>query len=272
MKLNKFLVSASLGLALLGSSCSTTKDVSYFQSLRQGQEIMLPDVTPVKLRQGDKVSIIVSTSDARLNALYNLPVTENNLNNTGLVGKEVTGSTSRTVASYTIDSHGDINFPILGKLHIAGMNREEVAEYVRRELMSRDLVKNPIVTVEYLNLAVSVMGEVTNPGLYTFNRDNFTLLEALSAAGDLTIYGKRNNVKVIREENGMQKVYEIDLGAGDRIAQSPVYYLQQNDIVYVEPNATKARMATPNGNSVLTPTFWISIASFISTIVVLIVK
>lgn len=152
------------------------------------------------------------------------------------------------------------------------MNREEVAEYIRRELISRDLAKNPIVTVEYLNLSVSVMGEVSNPGLYTFSKENFSILDALSAAGDLTIYGKRNNVKVLREENGVQKVYEIDLSSGNRLSQSPVYYMQQNDIIYVEPNATKARMATPNGNSVLTPTFWISIASFISTIAVLIIK
>ena len=116
------------------------------------------------------------------------------------------------------------------------------------------------------------MGEVTNPGLYNFDSDNFTILEALSAAGDLTIYGKRNNVRVLREDNGMQKVYEVDLNSGDKITQSPVYYLKQNDVIYVEPNSTKARMSTPNGNSVLTPTFWISIASFATTIAVLIVK
>lgn len=272
MRLNKTFFAALGSLALLACSCSSSKDISYFQDLRSGQEFSIPGISPIKLKPNDKVSIVVSTSDARLNSLFNLPVTENTLGSTTTGTDATPSASSRTIASYTINSHGDITFPMLGKVHIGGMNREEVAEYIRRELISRDLAKNPIVTVEYLNLSVSVMGEVTNPGLYTFNKENFSILDALSAAGDLTIYGKRNNVKVLREENGMQKVYEIDLSSGNKLSQSPVYYMQQNDIIYVEPNATKARMATPNGNSVLTPTFWISIASFISTIAVLIIK
>lgn len=152
------------------------------------------------------------------------------------------------------------------------MNREEVAEFIRRELISRDLAKNPIVTVEYLNLSVSVMGEVSRPGLYNFNKENFTILDALSAAGDLTIFGMRNNVKVLREDNGKQKVYEVNLNSGQDLMKSPVYYMKQNDVIYVEPNSTKARTSTPNGNSVLTPSFWISIASFAVTIAVLVIK
>ncbi|MBD5305908.1 MAG: polysaccharide export protein [Bacteroides sp.] len=271
MKQIKNLIAFCAGVSLLVSSCSSSKDISYFQDLTPGKENVLPLLTPIKLQPDDKITIIVSTSDARLNSLYNLPVAETRLNNFDSTGKS-TATYSGNITPYIIDSHGDINFPVLGKLHIAGMNREEVAEYIRRELISRDLAKNPIVTVDYLNLSVSVMGEVTNPGLYNFDSDNFTILEALSAAGDLTIYGKRNNVRVLREDNGMQKVYEVDLNSGDKITQSPVYYLKQNDVIYVEPNSTKARMSTPNGNSVLTPTFWISIASFATTIAVLIVK
>lgn len=271
LKQYKSLTAVTAGLTLLACSCSSTKDISYFQDLRPGTEHVLPAVTPIKLQPDDKITIIVSTSDARLNSLYNLPVAETRLSSSDSNGK-ATMTSSGNVSPYTIDSQGDINFPVLGKLHIAGMNREEVAEYIRRELISRDLAKNPIVTVEYLNLSVSVMGEVSSPGLYNFNSDNFTILEALSAAGDLTIYGKRDNVRVLREENGKQKVYELDLNSGDLLTQSPVYYLKQNDVIYVEPNATKARMSTPNGNSALTPTFWISIASFVTTIAVLIVK
>jgi polysaccharide export outer membrane protein len=193
----------------------------------------------------------------------------------GSTDGKINTSGGENVAPYTIDRQGDINFPVLGKLHVAGMTREELGEYIRRELISRDLAKNPIVTVDYLNLSVTVIGEVGHPGRFAIDREDYTILDALSAAGDLTIYGKRNNIRVLREENGVQRVYGVDLNSGRTLAQSPVYYLQQNDVIYVEPNETKARQSTPNGNSVLTPSFWISILSFaasITTIVLTITK
>lgn len=273
MKLKQIYLATALCVSMLATSCSSTKDISYFQDLTPGMENVIPNPSPVKLQPNDKVTIIVSTSDNRLNALYNLPVANNRLGNvtsTGVSGQ--TSSGDGGIAPYTIDRQGNINFPVLGRLHIAGMTREELAEYIRRELISRDLAKNPIVTVEYLNLSISVMGEVKSPGRYAINREDYTILDALSAAGDLTIYGKRNNIRVLREENGVQKVYNVDLSSGRDLTKSPVYYLQQNDVIYVEPNATKARQATPNGNSMLTPTFWISIASFLMTVTLLIVK
>lgn len=273
MNLKNLCVTSVLGLALLAGSCSSSKKISYFQDLTPGQENVIPNSSPIKLQPNDKLNIIVSTTDPRLNSLYNLPVASVRVgqNNTGVNGANVNNSEGN-VAPYTIDRQGNINFPVLGKLHIAGMTREELAEYVRQELISRDLAKNPIVTVDYLNLSVSVMGEVDAPGRYAINREDYTILDAISAAGDLTIFGKRNNIRVLREENGVQKVYAIDLSSGRDLTKSPVYYLQQNDVIYVEPNSTKARQSTPNGNSVLTPTFWISIASFLTTIAVLIIK
>ena len=229
----------------------------------------MPGYSPIKLQPNDKVTILVSTTDARLNSLYNLPVARVSLGDAG-GGSSMSGDGN--VSPYTIDSQGNINFPVLGKLHIAGMTREELAEYIRRELISRDLAKNPIVTVDYLNLSVSVLGEVGGPGRYPITRDDFTILDALSAAGDLTIYGKRDNIRVLREENGVQKVYTLDISSGKDLTKSPVYYLQQNDVVYVEPNATKARTASPNGNSPLTPAFWMSVASFAMTVALLIIK
>lgn len=260
-----------LGVALLLSACSSTKEISYFQDLNPGHESIITDVAPIKLRTNDKVSIIVSTSDQRLNALFNLPVTSQRLS-TNTADATSTNSSNGEVAPYTIDKEGNINFPVLGKLHISGMTREEVAEYVRRELISRDLAKNPIVTVDFLNLGVSVMGEVARPGRVGISREDFTILQALAQAGDLTIFGRRDNVRVLREENGVQKVYSINLNSGADLTRSPVYYLQQNDVIYVEPNATKARQSTANGNSWLTPTFWISIASFGMTIALLFIK
>lgn len=123
-----------------------------------------------------------------------------------------------------------------------------------------------------MNLSVNVMGEVNRPGRYNIDKDHLTILDALSQAGDLTIYGKREKVLVLRNENGTQRVYGINLCSADHLYSSPVYYLQQNDVVYVEPNDTKARQSTVNGNNVRSTSFWISLASLLTTISVLIFK
>ena len=117
-----------------------------------------------------------------------------------------------------------------------------------------------------MNLNFSVMGEVNRPGQYKISKDKVTILDALSMAGDLTIYGKREKVLVMREENGKQHVYGINLCSGNNIYSSPVYYLQQNDVVYVEPNGTRARQSTVNGNNVRSTSFWISLASLLTSI------
>ena len=257
--------------AMAVSSCTSTKQVAYFQDLNPGDQNTLITASLIKLQPNDKLSIIVSTGDGRLNSLFNLAVARNTLGNQG--GSDGATSTgSESVAAFTIDSHGDINFPVLGRLHVAGMTREELAEYIRRELISRDLAKDPIVTVEYYNLNVTVLGEVGSPGRQVINREGYTILDAIGQAGDLTIYGQRDNIKVLREENGVQKVYGINLNNGKDLILSPVYYLRQNDIVYVEPNNTKKRNSTPNGNSALTPAFWMSTVSFVSSMAVLIIN
>ena len=133
-------------------------------------------------------------------------------------------------------------------------------------------MKDPVVTVEFMNLTIAVMGEVNKPGRFNIDRDKITLLEALSMAGDLSIYGKREKVLVLREENGKQRVYGINLCSADHLYSSPAYYLQQNDVVYVEPNTTRARQSTVNGNNVISTSFWLSIASLLATVTVLFVK
>lgn len=271
MKLRTLKAGCAFLMAAVLASCSAPKEVMYFTDLKTGQENIIPvNPNPLRLQPHDKVTILVITQDARLNALYNLPVARTTLGNSGSDG-DMTSNAQGNVSPYTIDSQGNINFPVLGKLHIAGMTREELAEYIRRELISRDLAKNPIVTVEYLNLGVSVLGEVGRPGRIQISREDFTILEALSLAGDITIFGKKDNIRVLREENGVQKVYEIDLNSGKDLTKSPVYFLRQNDVIYVEPNSTKKRNSTPNGNQLLTPGFWISIASFGMTVALFVI-
>ena len=254
-----------LTVAFLLGSCATPK-VAYFTDLKRGTAEQVLNPLEIRMRPEDKISILVNSKDPLLMNLFNLPVISRQ------IGTASGTSNSQGISGYTINKDGDIDFPVLGHIHVAGMTREEIASYIKEELVSKNLVKDPVVTVEFMNLTVSVLGEVATPGRFNIEKDKLTLLEALSMAGDLTVYGKRENVLVQREENGKKTLYQVNLNSGYDLYASPVYYLQQNDIVYVEPNSMKARQATVNGNNVRSASFWMSLASLLTTITVLIVK
>lgn len=252
------------GVFLL-ASCSSYKRVLYFQDISAGlYEIPIAAPTEITLRSGDKISIIVNSRDPQLMDLFNLPYVSRQLGMSSRTG--VTTASTQGITGYTIDDEGNIDFPVLGKIKVAGMTREEVTDYIKNELINNNLVKDPVVTVEYMNLCISVMGEVNNPGRFNIDRDCITVIDALSMAGDLTIYGNRNNVLVQRIENGVMKAYSIDLTSGEQVYTSPAYYLMQDDVVYVEPNKMKARQSTVNGNTVRSTSFWVSIGSLIASI------
>ena len=255
-------------------SCSTPSKVTYFQDLRPGEsEQKVIAATEIKVRPGDKLSIIVNSRDPQLTQLFNLPYVTQQIGQ--ITSSKSSGSvsgTSQGISGYTVDEEGMIDFPVLGKIEIAGKNREEIASFIKGELLAKNLVKDPVVTVEYMNLCISVLGEVAKPGRYSIDRDKVTLLDAISMAGDLTIYGKREKVLVLREEEGVQHVYGVDLCSAEYLYTSPVYYLRQNDVVYVEPNNVRARQATVNGNNVRSTSFWISLASLFTSIAVLVFK
>lgn len=253
-------------------SCSAPSRVTYFQDLRPGEsEQKVIAATEIKVRPGDKLSIIVNSRDPQLTQLFNLPYVAQQIGQ-GVVTVNSTSTNSQGVSGYTVDEQGMIDFPVLGKIEIAGKNREEIAAFIKGELLAKNLVKDPVVTVEYMNLCISVLGEVTKPGRYSIDRDKVTVLDAISMAGDLTIYGKREKVLVLREEEGVQHVYGINLCSAEHLYTSPVYYLRQNDVVYVEPNNVRARQATVNGNNVRSTSFWISLASLLTTVAVLVFK
>ena len=252
--------------------CKAPENVVYFQDLRPGEsEIILPAPLEVTVRPEDKISILVNSRDPQLTDLFNLPYVSRQLGVSSRYNYSgYNGSTSQGISGYTVDANGDIDFPVLGKIHVAGMRREEIATHIKNELITKNLVKDPVVTVEFMNLCISVLGEVNTPGRFNIDRDRVTILDALSMAGDLTIYGKREKVLVLRQEGDLQRVYGINLTSGEHIYTSPAYYLQQNDVVYVEPNNVKARQSTVNGNNVRSTSFWISLASLLTSIGILI--
>ena len=272
-----FLITLVAASSLFLGSCETPKSITYVQDLNE--DVVLENIQrkAIRVQPEDKLSIVVHSKDPDLAALFNLPVIATNTRT--MTGMNGTGSRSRSystsegLSAYTVSPQGTIDFPVLGTLKIGGMTRSEVAAFIKGELIGRNLIKDPTVVVEFLNTGVSVMGEVMNPGRYDMNRDNITLLEALSLAGDLTIQGKRENVRVIREDiDGNTRVYTVDLTDGKKLLESPVYYLKQNDIIYVEPNDFRKRQTTVNGNNVLSASFWISVASLLTSVAVLIFK
>lgn len=263
---------AAIMLLLILSACGTPKNIAYFQDVTNGQNIQPQNVYDIRVRPEDKISIIVNTQDPSLSSLFNLVQTQNRLTGFGRVGEtnSFLSGESRT-SYYTVDADGDIRFPVLGIIHVAGMKRSEVARYIEKRLINEDLVKDPVVTVEFINTGFSVLGEVAAPGRYEFNKDRMTIMEAIAMAGDLKNTGLRENVVVVRQEGGNQKTYKINLTETQEMVKSPVYYLQQDDVIYVEPNDKSKRETTSAGNTIYNPSFWVSIGSIGISVATLIV-
>lgn len=249
---------------LLLSSCAAHKNILYFQDASDGSvEKVFYNTGRIRLQPDDVISIIVKSRDMNLTNLFNLPYYTQRLGST----TEFTNNYSNGVATYLVNQNGDITFPVIGKIHVAGLTRGELADLIQNMLIRDNLVKDPVVSVDFANLYVSVLGDVSRPGRVRIDHDEFTLLDAISAAGDLVITGQRGTVRVIRVENGQQKTYMVDLRSSEQLANSPVYFLKQNDVVYVEPNKMKARQSTVNGNNVLNASFWVSVSSLAVTII-----
>lgn len=265
----------AVGFIAFMSSCRTPKDIAYFQGHENGQSVDVVAPNFITAQPDDRLTIAVHARDAQLAEIFNLPIQSRQQGTVttgrGSTAQRTTGG-SNQVSVYTVNSYGDIEFPELGTIHVGGLTRQEIAQTIKDELIGRKLLKDPTVTVEFVDHSFTVIGSVGNPGRILFDRDKLNILEALSLAGDLEINGKRQNVKVYRMVDGKQKAYTVDLTDPNSVYSSPVFYLQQNDMIYVEPNDLQKRNTTPLGNSTFTPAFWISLASFAMTVALLFVK
>ena len=256
--------------AALLYSCSTPKDIAYFQNAMQLQGMALQAEQKFRLRPEDKISIVVNSSNPMLEQQFTLTSRGNSNNILGAETSPATVSSSGSggsIIAYTVDEQGTIDFPVLGKIRVEGMTREEVAAYIKERLIARELVSEPIVTVEYVNMSVNVLGEVSSPGNVPITKDHFTVIDALAKSGDLTINGNRRTVMVSRNNNGVNEVYQIDLTDMQKTMLSDGYYLQQNDLVYVTPNDKRKRDSTNTGNIFHTPYIWMSIISMLASLI-----
>ena len=263
----KCLVLVSLAIAAVSCGTSKTyKNINYMQDVQHDTIMSMKSSEGILVQPKDMIAIIVSHRDPELAAMFNLS------NATYQAGAETrtTGNSTYRLLGYSVNNDGDIDFPIVGKIHVAGMNRWEVAETVKNELETRNLLRDAVVTVEFMNFQISVLGEVSRPGTYNVSGDKINLLQALSLAGDMTIFGRRDNIQVTREENGKRHIYVVDVRDSD-LYSSPAYYLRQNDIIYVEPNKVRAGQSTINENSFRSVSFWTSLVSSALSIVNMII-
>lgn len=263
-KLTLILIAAT---SLLLASCGSVKDIAYFQNKVVDQPEKVDKHGGIVIQPKDMLSIVVSSRNPELVAMFNLPVI------TYQAGQEVetlAGYNQRLVG-YVVDNAGMIDFPVLGPMKVEGMTRWELSEMIKKKLISGGYLTDAVVTVQFLNFKVSVLGEVTMPGTYTIEGDKVTVLEALSMARDLTIFGQRENVSVIREQGGQRTIYTINLCDVD-LFKSPAYYLQQNDIIYVEPNKQKARQSTVDDKGLRITSIAISSGSILLSAVTLIMQ
>ena len=256
------LVLVALTMILVLGSCGSTKNVAYFQNADSISLAASRMLYEAKIMPKDELTITVSTTDPKAAMPFNLTVSKT----TGMEGQL---SSTPTLLGYLVDNNGNIQFPVVGQLHVAGLTKNQCEELVKNKVRPYMSDKeNPIVTVRMASYRVVVTGEVNAPKVVSVPQEKMSIIEALASAGDLTIYGKRENVMLIREDaQGEKHIHYLNLNDAN-IINSPFYYLQQNDIIYVEPNKVKAQNSSIGSST----TLWFSAVGTLISIASLIVN
>ena len=252
-KITSFVFMALLAITLM-SSCGSVKNVAYFQNsdgINYNKTTFLYDA---RIMPKDELTISVSTTTPEVSLPFNLL-----LQNAYMQGRTMSTG-GGVLMPYLVDNEGFINFPVIGRLKVSGLTKSETEQMILEKIRPYMAeTENPVVTVRMSSYSVSVLGEVNRPGSFLVSREKITVLEALAQAGDLTIYGVRDRVKLIREDaTGKKEIHTLNLNDANIVA-SPYYYLQQNDVVYVEPNKTKAR----NSSVGATTSLWFTATSIV---------
>ena len=241
---------------LLVFSCASRKDIVYYQNIDRLSADGKQNSYEIKIQPDDLLMIVVSAEDPETAIPFNLSTVS-------IASSSGAANGQLMMQSYLVDTNGTIDFPILGKIKLSGLNRSEVLQLFKDKIGK--YIKNPIINLRIMNFKVSLQGEVNAPGTFTVSSERITLIEALTLAKDLTIYGKRNNILIIREIDGIKSYNRVDITKADFI-NSPFYYLAQNDVVYIEPNSSRVNASKVGPNTGVI----ISISSLLITLVTVI--
>ena len=242
-------------IAILLTSCASKKDILYLQDIESYVPELDSTYNNIKIKKSDLLSITVSSTDQISSVPFNLPVIANSS------GISTTVNSRQQIQTYLVDESGNIDFPVLGKFYVLNKSKLELIDELKEKL--KVYIKEPIVTLRITNFRISVIGEVNRPGFYSVANERVTIFQAISLAGDLTLYGKRNDILVIREQSNGKKTYnKFDFTSKD-ILLSPFYYLHQNDVVIVSPNKAQIQSSAFNRNT----SIWVSIAGVVLSVI-----
>ena len=259
MEKNFYSIFFLLIISIFFTSCSEKKNIPYYQNIDKLTSQNETSNFESKIQPDDLLMIIVSAPDPEAAAPFNLE----SISVPTAIGQTV--PSQRQQQLYLVDAKGMVQFPVLGEIKMSGQSKSEIIDFLKKKL--KLYIKDAIINMRIVNFKVTVQGEVTRPGSFNIASERVTLPEALSLAGDLTIFGKRNNIVLVREVDNKKSFNRIDITKADFI-NSPYYYLSQNDLIYVEPNSARSKVATgftQNGP------IWIAIASLVSSIVLTVV-
>ncbi len=224
---------ATLVLIFFISACNSTKKLVYFDNIQDSVIKLKAQPIEAIIQRNDLISIAVNSLNPEATAIFNAP------NESTPNANNATANDNTLTVGYLVNPNGDIQFPVLGAIHVEGLTKSQLTALLIKQLTDKKLLIDPIVTIRHLNFRVSVLGEVTTPGVYTIPNEKISILEALGLAGDITIYGKKDNVLIIRQStNGEKIIKRINLKSSE-ILSSPYYYLQSNDVIYVEPSTDR---------------------------------
>lgn len=260
--MKKLYMLLTLVVVLSLSSCSSYKRIWYLQDAQPYTAEQIEQQGQIRIMPLDRLSIVVNSKNPELAAPFNAATSFNALNATGIT----TSYNNSSLQVRTVDSEGFVELPILGKVKCQGLTRHQLETLIAQKIVEGNYINDPIVNVQFADMKVSVIGEVTRPGMYAIANDKVTIFDALAMAGDMTIYGQRSDVAVLREKEGVRTIEYLDLTSKD-IFTSPAFYIQQNDIVYVKPNKYKAESGEISQNR----SFYISLVSIAISMATLIV-
>lgn len=259
MKINKLFI-AVIMVAMCLTSCKHTEEIAYIADAQRDSAFALHGQFSKGIQANDLLSIYVESETPEVTIQFNQET-----NKIAVVNGSVMNPGNSAVSGYLVNHDGDIIFPVLGKIHVLGLTHNELASLIEKKLVDNGHISDPVVTVKLMNFKVSVLGDVNRPGQLVVSGERLTIFEALSMVGDLTIFGQRHNVTVIREENGMRTIGQIDLSSKN-VFESPYYYLHQNDVVYVEPNMRKKKNAERDPMTMTYISSAVSIVSVLSSV------
>lgn len=242
-------------IALLLEGCSKAKDFVYIEDIQPNITMNIQDPRPLRLQVGDHLNISVHSRDKELVEMFNVGSNGNSLSR----------------AAYTVDDNGCIEMPIIGSVSVKGLTRMELQNNIRYKLLASKLLRDPIVNVDFVDMSYYVIGDM-GTGKHQIDRDYITLIEAIAECGDINMTGRRDNILVLRTIDGQQTPYEVNVTNTYDLYSSPVYYLQQNDVIYVRPTEQKIDQTSIYGSQWRTPTFWMGTFTSVLSLILLFTK